>query len=836
MKQGVLLMFNLRHRLIPQFWPRILICWLFVCLAVPSASAQTSTIRYVNHAATGANNGTSWANAYTRLELALAAAQPNDQIWIAKGMYYPTTSSTNRLASFVLKDQVALYGGFAGTETTLNQRSSAVHRTILSGDIDKNDIHEDGIVTDTSNITGTNSYHVIFANNLSNGARIDGLYITAGWANGSSDDGYGAGILSIESKLTLHETYLLGNRAVNGGGLYLGRGQAIISSASMQNNEATQYGGAIYNDDAALEISTSNFEQNKATGTGVGGAIYTFDGSITGTSLKFHENSAASGGAIYSVASDITFDQSEFNRNTVLVNGGAIHSESSSLDLVMTQFEANRAAQHGGALHNSNFNITIMSDTNFSSNMAEHNGGAIYNLNSSISMTRAVGYKNRAINDGGFIYNSNATLQVHDSQVRSNEATYGGGIRNINNSTVTLHGTELLNNKATGGNGGAIASNDVTLNMINTIVRHNTTTNQGGGLWNNNGTLTLTNLQLTANTAAYGAGMYTMASTVTLTNATIADNSAAQAGGAMQHTNNSNVAVRNTVVWANTPSIVTAAGTTLNISYSMIEDCVLASWPTRCGTNGGNNLNPSNPQFELAPLNINTVGDYHLKLSPPSPLIDKGNNAFNSELQDISGGVRKYGASIDIGAYENQLYLLNITVEPAGKGSVSITPNQVIYNYNQSVTLTAHANPGWSLEMWDGDITPAYGISTTLVVKQVHNIVARFSNLAPTVNAGPDQVVTSNTLVTLNGSGSDADPSQTVSFKWSQIDGPTVTLSNPNIAQPTFTAPNSATTLTFSLVGTDNLGAVSSADTVIIKVQAPNQTTTYPIYLPLVRR
>jgi hypothetical protein len=107
-------------------------CWLFVCISVPSASAQTSTIRYVNHAATGANNGSSWANAYTRLELAIAAAQPNDQIWIAKGVYYPTTSSTDRSASFVLKDQVALYGGFAGTETELYQRSIMLHRKVIS--------------------------------------------------------------------------------------------------------------------------------------------------------------------------------------------------------------------------------------------------------------------------------------------------------------------------------------------------------------------------------------------------------------------------------------------------------------------------------------------------------------------------------------------------------------------------------------------------------------------------------------------------------------------------------------------------------------------------------
>jgi len=63
---------------------------------------------YVNHLASGANNGTSWTNAFTDLQSALANACSGAQIWVAAGTYKPTTG-TNRNISFVMKDGVAIY-------------------------------------------------------------------------------------------------------------------------------------------------------------------------------------------------------------------------------------------------------------------------------------------------------------------------------------------------------------------------------------------------------------------------------------------------------------------------------------------------------------------------------------------------------------------------------------------------------------------------------------------------------------------------------------------------------------------------------------------------------
>src|SRR5574342_685318 len=85
----------------------------------------------VNLGASG--SGTSWANAYGNPQAALANAACTE-IWVAQGTYKPT-NGTDRTISFVLKSGVALYGGFAGSETLLTQRNLAVNPTILSGEI-----------------------------------------------------------------------------------------------------------------------------------------------------------------------------------------------------------------------------------------------------------------------------------------------------------------------------------------------------------------------------------------------------------------------------------------------------------------------------------------------------------------------------------------------------------------------------------------------------------------------------------------------------------------------------------------------------------------------------
>ena len=90
-------------------------------------------IIYVDRDATGANIGTSWENAYTDLQSALARAAKGcggEEIWVAAGLYSPGTRPTD---TFTIPDGVSLYGGFAGREPSLEQRNLNAYPSVLSG-------------------------------------------------------------------------------------------------------------------------------------------------------------------------------------------------------------------------------------------------------------------------------------------------------------------------------------------------------------------------------------------------------------------------------------------------------------------------------------------------------------------------------------------------------------------------------------------------------------------------------------------------------------------------------------------------------------------------------
>ena len=96
------------------------------------------------------------------------------------------------------------------------------------------------------------------------------------------------------------------------------------------------------------------------------------------------------------------------------------------------------------------------------------------------------------------------------------------------------------------------------------------------------------------------------------------------------------------------------------------------------------------------------------------------------------------------------------------------------------------------------------------------------ANVAPTANAGPDQTVAEDVLVTLNGSGSTDSDGTVASYAWTQSAGTDVVLDATAPSMPTFTSPVvlADEVLTFSLVVTDDDGATSAADTVDISITA----------------
>ena len=77
-------------------------------------------------------------------------------------------------------------------------------------------------------------------------------------------------------------------------------------------------------------------------------------------------------------------------------------------------------------------------------------------------------------------------------------------------------------------------------------------------------------------------------------------------------------------------------------------------------------------------------------------------------------------------------------------------------------------------------------------------------NTDPVADAGVDQIVSMGDLVTLDGSSSsDPDPGDTITYSWTQIDGPSVDLYGANTAQATFAAPDVPGTIGFELIVSD---------------------------------
>jgi K319L-like, PKD domain len=102
-------------------------------------------------------------------------------------------------------------------------------------------------------------------------------------------------------------------------------------------------------------------------------------------------------------------------------------------------------------------------------------------------------------------------------------------------------------------------------------------------------------------------------------------------------------------------------------------------------------------------------------------------------------------------------------------------------------------------------------------------------NRNPTANAGADQTVAELTAVGLNGSGSDPDAGDSLSYAWTQTLGPAVTINNADMAVADFIAPDVAAgapeALEFQLVVTDQAGA-NDQDRVTITVQEPQPVVT----------
>lgn len=287
-------------------------------------------------------SGSSWSDA---ADLQTALNQRNAEVWVAAGIYKPT-SGTDRTAPFSMAPGVRIFGGFEGIESEVTRaaRNWRTNATVISGDIGRA-----GDPTD-------NSKNLFRNVDIASSALIDGFTFQDAY----SLEADGGAILNTNSSPVILNCVFRNNLALNGGAIHssgANEGGSILVNCEFLDNTAVVAGGAIFYSHA-LFGNNLVFRGNNAA---IGGAI-----SVAGSSDKdyctiqnglFYGNSssAGTGGAISSRGLYLNVQNSTFYGNASTINdarkagGGAIdHSfprekDTSSAVIINSIFYKNTA-------------------------------------------------------------------------------------------------------------------------------------------------------------------------------------------------------------------------------------------------------------------------------------------------------------------------------------------------------------------------------------------------------------------------------------------------------------------------------------------------------------
>lgn len=265
-----------------------------LCVGIVGSSSAAATW-YVKPTASGAGDGSSWADAATlSAVLADQSLAAGDEVWVHSGTY---------TGPFDLKNGVRMIGGFDGAETQASQSTPHTNVTVLDG----------GGSTRAVTSTGHGTTTVLRGFYIRNGAD-------------SSYDG--------------------------GGGMKIDGSSLLVVDCVFEDNTATWWGGAVVvRGNGTPTFVSCRFAGNGSTtssDTYGGGAVMVYEGSPTFTNCLFFDNEAAEGGAIAIRAGSPTILSSTITGNEATVGtGGGVHDQEGTATIHNTILWDNVAVDAG---------------------------------------------------------------------------------------------------------------------------------------------------------------------------------------------------------------------------------------------------------------------------------------------------------------------------------------------------------------------------------------------------------------------------------------------------------------------------------------------------------
>lgn len=462
-----------------------------------AASQAPGQVAYVKHDAAGANDGSSWANAYTSLHDALADATAA-QIWVAAGTYLPGATT---LDVFFVGRSVEIYGGFAGTESSLEQREIEANATILSGDLAGDDVAGDF----TAN-RGDNALHVVYVDStVTGGVTIDGFTVRNGHSNaeinGQPEYYYRGGGIFAYSTIEVRNCTFMQNHARAGASAFVRRSTASGSrfgNCRFEENFTSSQSAGIYIE-ATSDIVVENCEfidnntnrgalypayctdvqilnclfQGNVNASGYGGALFAWQPvNLYVGNCTFLDNQAANAAGMYIDQRELTsydpalviIDNCTFDGSITTDYGGSgIFFFNSSFTVMNSSFRNGEAPSSAPAIYaggdGQNFIIDNCLFENNSSNFAASIANYV-GLGSGLIQNST--FRANSANSGGGSVSGGFTSRttVDNCTFEENSAGYGGAIFLQNDSTeMTVLNSSFFGNVANTSSGGAILTN-----------------------------------------------------------------------------------------------------------------------------------------------------------------------------------------------------------------------------------------------------------------------------------------------------------------------------------------------------------------------------------------